>query len=267
MKRFTPKISLFALSAFAIILIFAQTSKAIGPNDNSFLSPRDPAAGAIITVTAPTTSSSNGSTITVSIMASDTTGLGATGYDMRLMFDPSVIIPVGANFGCSTAGTIFTGNATCNLFPTPNVLAVNVFQITPVVGAGPILNITFNVIGTPGSVSPLNFQFFAFGEGTPASATVNGSVTVLRTTAANVSIEGRVLSAQGAVIPNAIISVFDEKGRIYSGRSNNFGYFRVLNLPAGGTYIITGRAKRYNFPAQAITLNQQVTIFNLIAEQ
>jgi len=116
-------------------------------------------------------------------------------------------------------------------------------------------------------VSPIDFVYFFFGEGTPSSTLVSGSVTVLLPTAAHVSIEGQVLTAGGSVIRNAIVIAIDDENRSFTTRTNTFGFFRMENLDAGHSYILSAVARGHSFSAQTVTLNQQETTFNLIADQ
>jgi hypothetical protein len=274
MKLYKFKRSFFLGSALTILLISTQfivaQTQPVKSSDFSSTSRRQN-LGSAITVTAPTISTSNGSFITVSVLATDTTGLGVTGYNTTIRFDPSIIVPVGPNAGCSLVGTIFATTVgpsnICNIFPGPDQISIQTNAISSTNGAGSIINITFQVIGTPGSVSPIDFVYFTFGEGTPSNTFVNGSVTVLSPTAAHVSVEGQVLTAGGSVIRNATVIVIDDENRSFTARTNTFGFFRIGNLDAGRSYIISAVARGHSFPAQAVTLNQQATTFNLIAEQ
>lgn len=68
-------------------------------------------------------------------------------------------------------------------------------------------------------------------------------------TAANVSVEGRVIDQRGAGIANALVSIVDgSSGEVYSTRTNSLGFFRVDSLEAGGFYLISVSHKRYRFP-------------------
>ena len=86
-------------------------------------------------------------------------------------------------------------------------------------------------------------------------------------TAANVSIGGRVLTAQGRGISNARISVTDERGKTRTVLSNPFGYYRFEELSAGQTYILQVQSKRYQFanPTQIISVNEELSNVNFTA--
>lgn len=216
--------------------------------------------GGVITVTAPTTTVAPGSTFQVSIAANDTTGQGATGFEARIQFDPAVIQPTGSNFGCSTLGTLFSGaSVTCNIFPTPNVLSIFVFSLTPITGAGPIVNTNFQAVGTLGSSSPLIFNSFIFNEGDPPSSTVNGLIRLNVSTAAAVSVSGIVLDAKGRSISGAVVGIRDKAGVVKAARTNTFGRFRVDGLTAGRTYFVITTDKRHRFETQVLAVNDNIT--------
>jgi len=220
--------------------------------------------GAVITVTAPTVQTSTGMNIFVNIAATDTTGLGATGFDARIQFDPAIV----TFQGCSVTGTIFSSaNVFCNLFPTPDVIAVNVNGITPVTGAGSILRLNFQVIGTAGQSSPLNFVNFMFNEGDPASVTNNGAINLLNVTAADVSVSGRLLTNLGRPISRATVSLADTSGNIRSVQTNTLGYFRFEDVTVGESYVINATARGYRFTPMFLNLMDQVSDITMIAER
>ncbi len=80
-------------------------------------------------------------------------------------------------------------------------------------------------------------------------------------TAADVSVEGRVLNQNGAGILNAIVSVTNAAtGEVRSARTNSFGFFRVSDLEAGGLYIISVRHKAFRFGDPVVlTLGDDMT--------
>lgn len=252
-------ILLFGLSTFA------QTIKVPDTTDVEVKS-----LGGTVTVTAPTVLTSNGSNIFVQIGASDTTGQGITGFEAHIMYDPSVITPVGLNAGCSSTDTIFAGNGnpTClNNSPTPGVISVVMFGTDPVSGAGSILRLNFQVVGAPLSVSPLNFQFFVFNEGDPAHVTVNGTVTVLAPTAAGTSVSGVVMSQSGDAISGVRITLMNQAGEQRTALSNPFGFYRFDEIPVGRIYILSATSKRYTFVPQTISVFDEIANLNLVAEQ
>jgi hypothetical protein len=251
------RVRLRYLLFFTLLLLSAEVNFAARTTEKKLV-------GGSVTVTAPNAQTSTGANYFVNISAGDTTGQGITGFDARIQFDPAVV----QFLGCSTSGTIFSSASVfCNLFPTPNVIAVNVNGITPVSGAGPILRLNFQIIGSQGQSSPLDFVSFMFNEGDPASPTVNGSITILSTTAANVSVAGFVRTASGAPIRNARISILAPSGAVWPGMSNAFGAFIIEGMPAGETYVVATFAKGYSFEPVTLSLSEDVTDLVLVSNE
>ena len=88
------------------------------------------------------------------------------------------------------------------------------------------------------------------------------------TTAAAVSLSGRVTDANGQGIPNARI-VLDGGGLLEPrfAATSSFGYYRFDALGTG-TFIVTISAKRYQFavPIRSVMVNDNVANVNFVAE-
>ena len=97
-----------------------------------------------------------------------------------------------------------------------------------------------------------------------------GAIEAVPPTAANASISGRVLTADGRGITNVSITV--SGGNLSEPkvvRTSSFGYYSVTDLVAGETYIVEIRAKRYLFTnsTRVINLMEDISDQNFIAEQ
>lgn len=84
-------------------------------------------------------------------------------------------------------------------------------------------------------------------------------------TAADVSASGQVRDRQGRAITGAIVTIIDNAGLSRAARTNTFGYFTITGLPAGRTYIVTTVAKRYSFEPQLLSLDDNVSGFEIIS--
>jgi hypothetical protein len=95
-----------------------------------------------------------------------------------------------------------------------------------------------------------------------------GNLNILSPTAANVSIGGRVLTANGQGISRAIISMTDASGNQRSASTNSFGYYRFAEVPAGQTYILTVISRRYSFvnSSQVVSVADDNGEINFTAE-
>jgi CSLREA domain-containing protein len=98
------------------------------------------------------------------------------------------------------------------------------------------------------------------GVSRPQGGTVDiGAVEVAPT--APVSVSGKVVSASGNPIGNAIVMIFESPFTgvmIQTTTTNNFGNFRFTNIPAGQTYTIDVRAKQYTFSPTSLPVNSDV---------
>jgi hypothetical protein len=102
---------------------------------------------------------------------------------------------------------------------------------------------TFSVTGSIGQ--PIT--------GTGSSATTyqvkSGFFTAapLAATAASVTIGGTVRTATGRGIRNAVVVLTNASGALRYATTGAFGYFRFDNIPAGETYVLRIKAKRFEF--------------------
>lgn len=224
-----------------------------------------------VVVTAPTISRLVPSSFVIPILIDDTTGQGIIAHQFNVIYDPNVIDPTGPNFGCSTAGTL-SGDAgmgaTCNVTPD-GTLRISTFGAFPLTGAGTLINLNFStdISATAGNVSPLSLEAVLFNGGGVAATPVNGQVTLVVPTAANTSVSGRVLAADGAAIRNARVVFTDAEGVGRSAISNPFGYFKVEGLPAGRTYVVSTWAKGYNFEPVTLSVVEDITGFEIVATE
>lgn len=107
----------------------------------------------------------------------------------------------------------------------------------------------------------------------PAGATTTGwtmtsvqpwslSATIVKAaplapTAGNVSIGGRVLSPSGRGVPRARVAMTNANGETRYAATNAFGYYRFVNVAAGETYVFKASAKRYEFAARVLTVDEE----------
>jgi len=115
--------------------------------------------------------------------------------------------------------------------------------------------------GTPSTIIPNN----SFGYGrVDALAAVN---SLPGTTAAAVSIGGRVLTRDGSGIRAAMVTLTGPQGSVKRAITNAFGYYRFDSVAAGATYIIQAAARRYVFAPRTIGVTDQLADLNFIDGQ
>jgi hypothetical protein len=94
------------------------------------------------------------------------------------------------------------------------------------------------------------------------------SYSPLAPTASNVSISGRVLSANGQGIRDARLVLTNSAGEARYAQTGSFGYFRFMDVPVGETYVLTVYARRFTFaePSRIIALHDDLTDMNFTSE-
>jgi uncharacterized repeat protein (TIGR01451 family) len=79
-------------------------------------------------------------------------------------------------------------------------------------------------------------------------------VNVLAPTAADVAIDGRVVSTLGRGLARVSLTLFDANtGQTVTASTNSFGYFRFVDLEIGHLYTLNARSKQYSFPDGEVT--------------
>jgi Cohesin domain/Carboxypeptidase regulatory-like domain/Dockerin type I domain len=176
-------------------------------------------------------------TVTVPITAGDLTGAGAIAYDFIISFDPNVIHPNSSN------PVDKTGTLSSNLSITPNTgvagqLRVSAFGVNPLSGAGTLLNLRFDVIGTTGTETNLAWTHIVLNEGNPCNISSGGHYYVT----SPFSISGNVVYGTTPVnqspksVPNVIVSAAGS--RPFSALTNSSGDYLLNGFGSGG-YTVT----------------------------
>jgi hypothetical protein len=75
------------------------------------------------------------------------------------------------------------------------------------------------------------------------------------TTAASVSIDGRVMLPDGTGIRNVTIAVTGADGHVYTTLSSAFGYFHFAGIVSGQNVVVRATAKRYVFDPSVRLIN------------
>ncbi|MBS1794971.1 MAG: S8 family serine peptidase [Acidobacteria bacterium] len=84
-------------------------------------------------------------------------------------------------------------------------------------------------------------------------------------TAANVSVGGRVFTADGSGLGSARVTLTDANGNVRTGRTNTFGYFRFTEVAAGAVYVVNVSSKCCQFAPQVVSVNEEIIDLNLFA--
>ena len=220
---------------------------------------------ATVNVTAPTQFSSAGASIVIPLTVGTTTGEGIISYQFDLVYDSNVILAQTGS-PCDVSGTISSNlSAFCNP-ATPGILRVAVFGATPITGSGILLNLKFNAVGIAGSSSPLTLQAFQFNNGIPPNTPTNGQLTISGPSAAAASLSGSVTNSVGGKIRYPMVTITDSTGAAVTKSGNAKGKFVFTDLQIGELYTVTVSARNHTFRPQVVSVVDDLTELNFIAE-
>jgi hypothetical protein len=124
----------------------------------------------------PNVKGGTGQTLTVPLRLDNTGGEPISSYQFTLEYDPAVIEP--AKIAASLAGTMADGMSLAFNSPEPGVLNVVVYSAFPITGDGIYIELNFEVIGKPGSATPLSIAEIRLNDGKNSLATIDGHVEI-----------------------------------------------------------------------------------------
>jgi hypothetical protein len=85
-------------------------------------------------------------------------------------------------------------------------------------------------------------------------------------TAASVMVAGRVLASDAVGLANATVTLIGADGITQTVKTSLSGNYYFKEVPVGQTYVIQVSAKRFSFTPQVVTVNDEVTELNFIAQ-
>ncbi|MBK8464451.1 MAG: carboxypeptidase regulatory-like domain-containing protein [Chloracidobacterium sp.] len=195
-----------------------------------------PTCGAYIPVSMPNLHSSTNGVVVVPVTTGDVSSSGVLSADLTVTFDPTVLsLPGDASFGVSL-GSVATSNGGrfMDAFsPSSGTLRVSIYGTQPMIGGGDLVYLTFNVIGSPGTSSPLSFSLFRYNEASPCTSATNGSVTVTGSISGTVIYGNPVTGPNPRPVPNVLVTAFGSS--LISSLTSSLGTY-VLSGFDGGSY-------------------------------
>lgn len=95
----------------------------------------------------------------------------------------------------------------------------------------------------------------------------NLSFILTAPTAAEVTVGGRVMTADKRGIRNALVTLILPSGETRAAISQTFGYYQFDNVEIGSTYIVSVSAKRFSFnnPTRVLTIYEETTNIDFVA--
>ncbi len=110
---------------------------------------------------------------------------------------------------------------------------------------------------------------FSIGSSGMTSGSFTGTAAVTPEQAAQVSVGGRVTTADGRGIRGAFVTITGANGNSRTVLTGKLGAYRFTEVSAGETYIINVRAKRFTFasPTQVRTITEDLTDVDFAANE
>jgi hypothetical protein len=127
-----------------------------------------------IGVELPQITAEPGKEFIVPVSIAGAVGKEITSYEFDLRYDPSITQPLTDPVDVAktaSRGLSFVTNAN-----EPGLLRVVMYGAYPIDKNGILLNLRFQAVGKPGSISPLTFERIMFNEGEPSVSTSDGGV-------------------------------------------------------------------------------------------
>jgi hypothetical protein len=149
---------------------------------------------------------------------------------------------------------IFTGDAL--RFAT--AAAVYGLQYTPATGGAAGGGVTSNSL-----IADLDYEVINLDKNVYGDVDVRRSLT---TTAAMVSVSGRVLTGKGTGMPGVSVMLIGPDGTARTALTNGFGYYLFENVLAGEAYVVAPSAKNHHFEPLLLTVLAEITDANFIDE-
>lgn len=171
-------------------------------------------AAACADVSIPDVQSLTGVVATIPVNTSEMTTRGAISADFTVNYNPAVLTPDATpTFGVAL-GSVGTSNGGGRVLtvsnPSPGTLVISIFGTLEFQGSGPLVNLNFNVIGSPATSSLLTFgsPTFRYNEGSPCVNLTNGSLTVISGTISGTVSYGNVVGLPAAPrhVPNTTLN-------------------------------------------------------------
>jgi len=155
---------------------------------------------------------------------------------------------IGVTISCDPTGASIASGTVATLALTPTAAATNGMTIPVVFANVPIGTVVGDNVG-----NPLGFT------------QVDGSVTILGTTAAKVSVSGRVTTPNGAGLRGATVTLSGPDGA-RTVVTSSLGYYSFDGVDAGASYVIGASSKQYRFSSKPLQITDNLTDVNFVGQ-
>lgn len=217
-----------------------------------------------------------GDTYTIELRASTATN----GYEQIESFInlPNVIFQTLSVSSTYTAPSGYTGDKLyedgCTWDSVTSSLTYRSCNSTGKTGGNVTLLYTVKVLSGAGTSTNLNTLIYDFsGSSYHYNSDFSSSFVIARVllppTAANVSVEGRVLLEAGNGVRNATVILTEADGTQHTAVTGSFGYYRFDEIETGQTAVVSVHSKRFAFnpSSRVISVNDNVAGLDFIAQE
>ncbi|MFL6373480.1 MAG: carboxypeptidase regulatory-like domain-containing protein [Pyrinomonadaceae bacterium] len=209
----------------------------------------------------------------------------------------AVVVDYGFHvFMTAPSGTLISGTKDAN--PAANFTVTwNSFNWTATtpgstnlqfqVAASNSPNGPFNFVGTDGTAATvyttsggslaqfngkryLKYKAFLASTDPTTSPTIADVTTCFQnniTTAAGVSISGRVLSSSGGGVRGAVVSIIDTRGIQRTTITNAFGYYMFDNVQSGQNFVMRATARGFSFNPKTLNVTDAIADVDFVSGQ
>ncbi|HQA29697.1 MAG TPA: IPT/TIG domain-containing protein, partial [Brevefilum fermentans] len=188
----------------------------------------------IAQISLPITGGGQGNFVSVPVNAANFQGLLAVG--MTIVYDPEILLAQSATTGSLTSGFSFASNLN-----TPGLVDLSMSSGSMVSGSGTLAVIEFEVIGEPGSISPLTISSHLFNDGAIQADIEDGSFSVddVYNVAGSVDYFSNSLPVQG-------VRLSLQGDLAHTALSGIDGNFIVQGAPAGSYVLSASKEDQVN---------------------
>lgn len=188
-------------------------------------------------------------------------------YDESVLSDPIVSLGNGVSEGTHLGTNVshLSEGKIGILFDSVNAYDAGIRQV---------ISIRFRVADNAQiGLYPVTFEHGPTGKSVSSYAgvllptTYQTGYVQIGSTAAGVSLSGRVTTPSGQGLRNAAVTIADNEGNKRTVTTGSFGFFRFDNVEAGKPYVVSVAGKRYRFAARIVNVVDSLTDVNFTGQE
>ena len=193
-------------------------------------------------------------------------------FDQTRLANPQVVLGSGVP---AAPGTTLITNTSQAANGRLGIVLDNPNGFGAVLTSRELVRVTFQVIsGTPAGSTLVSFGNIPVARGVSditgadLATGFEGNNIVLGglecTTAAGVTVSGRVMTASGAGLRNATVVFIDAEGNRRSVITSSLGYYQIDDVEAGGIYVVSVAARRFRYASRLVQVTDNLTDLDFV---